>query len=71
MCFGGGGGSQPQATVTTPAVPVSEITAGHPTVTVSPPKADPPPASPTSNKTSSAPAASQIAGNTGLNPLGM
>jgi hypothetical protein len=62
MCMGGGG-SAPTATVQTPAVPVSDITAGHPTIQVIPPK---PQADPTAAM-AKAPAPSQVQGATGLN----
>jgi hypothetical protein len=66
MCFGGGG-SQPQATVTTPAVPVDQISAGHPTITVQQnPSQAPDPAS-----TRTTTPNTQSTGATGLNTLGM
>ena len=63
MCFGGSS-SAPTAPTTTPAVPVDQITAGHPTITVAPnPSTNQPDAAP---RTAATPA-SQSPGSTGLN----
>jgi hypothetical protein len=64
MCFGGGGGGSPQAPATTPAVPVDQITAGHPTVTVTQnPSQNPPDPAPRSSDT---PPAAQSSSGSGL-----
>ncbi len=60
MCMGGG--QTPQAQVNTPAVPVSDITAGHPTVKVIPPGQED-----TGSPVSPKAAPSQSNGATGLN----
>lgn len=64
MCFGGS--STPAAPTETPAVPVDQISAGQPTITVAPSAAAKAAASATPGP--STPASSQVSGGgTGLN----
>lgn len=64
MCFSGG--SSPAAPVQTPAVPVDQISAGQPTITVAPDSAAK--AAAAAPKAPASPSASQVSGlGTGLN----